>query len=307
MFHRLPSQWSIKARLLNQPTAQASVEEIAATSLRLLKLQQPLSGGLGLDTTLQAGETAAAAAEITPQANTATPIGSRNARTRDSECMTPNKLPMTRMTHSINRQPSQKASQRATPGHGKRLNLARRRGSGRARAHINTHPENRRTLPNNVNRRSQTRVRKVLLTATPALSELDRCETLSRGTPIHSLRRTEVLSVVANGLSVSRWRRARRACLVRRNALTVVGTLVAFGAAFALPSLASSTTSGWSLQPTPDPDEGLSLYAVSCASPSACTAVGERGGGVTLAERWDGTRWSISALPVLPREARARI
>jgi molybdopterin-binding protein len=59
----------------------------------------------------------------------------------------------------------------------------------------------------------------------------------------------------------------------------------------------------WTIQPTPRPS-GASvsfLSAVSCASPSYCTAVGDfikrAGAGVTLALRWSGTRWSIQRTP----------
>jgi hypothetical protein len=43
-----------------------------------------------------------------------------------------------------------------------------------------------------------------------------------------------------------------------------------------------------------------SLNGVSCASASACTAVGDYNNGttgVTLAERWTGTTWSIQHTP----------
>jgi hypothetical protein len=73
------------------------------------------------------------------------------------------------------------------------------------------------------------------------------------------------------------------------------------GVVLVAPVLAYSTASGWSLQATPRPGGGLSLYAVSCVSPRACIAVGERNEGpqtgTTLAERWDGTRWSIQRTP----------
>jgi hypothetical protein len=58
----------------------------------------------------------------------------------------------------------------------------------------------------------------------------------------------------------------------------------------------------WTKQLTPNPT-GMQisyLFGVSCAEPAACTAVGYSiagGGGVTLAERWDGTSWSIQSTP----------
>ncbi len=58
----------------------------------------------------------------------------------------------------------------------------------------------------------------------------------------------------------------------------------------------------WTIQPTPNPpgtDPGLA--AVSCTSATACTAVGSYGNAdsqyATLAERWDGTSWTIQATP----------
>src|ERR1700690_3572090 len=60
--------------------------------------------------------------------------------------------------------------------------------------------------------------------------------------------------------------------------------------------------SAWSVQATPDP-AGASfseLAGVSCASPASCTAVGDYEKGtarVPLAERWDGSAWSVQAAP----------
>jgi hypothetical protein len=61
----------------------------------------------------------------------------------------------------------------------------------------------------------------------------------------------------------------------------------------------------WSRQPTPNPatPPRSALAAVSCTSASACTAVGSsavdnfRSNSVTLAERWNGTIWSIQSTP----------
>jgi hypothetical protein len=54
----------------------------------------------------------------------------------------------------------------------------------------------------------------------------------------------------------------------------------------------------WSIQPVPSSGgSGTQLSAVSCASSTSCTAVGEygvpEGGNATLAEHWDGVSWSI--------------
>jgi hypothetical protein len=64
----------------------------------------------------------------------------------------------------------------------------------------------------------------------------------------------------------------------------------------------------WSSQSTPTlaGSHGASLLAVSCVSGTDCVAVGvsyERPGGldsVTLAERWNGSRWSITPTPPAP-------
>ena len=58
----------------------------------------------------------------------------------------------------------------------------------------------------------------------------------------------------------------------------------------------------WSIQHTPTPTGGSNtlLQGVSCASASACTAVGSTSTStttVTLAERWNGTAWSIQHTP----------
>ena len=58
----------------------------------------------------------------------------------------------------------------------------------------------------------------------------------------------------------------------------------------------------WSVQATPNPVGATDsvLSGVSCSSATACTAVGHftnrSGAGVALAERWDGTRWSIEPI-----------
>jgi hypothetical protein len=58
---------------------------------------------------------------------------------------------------------------------------------------------------------------------------------------------------------------------------------------------------GWTIQPTPHPARATAsfLSAVSCASPRSCTAVGftNRPTGVTLAERWNGADWAIQRTP----------
>lgn len=78
----------------------------------------------------------------------------------------------------------------------------------------------------------------------------------------------------------------------------VVGclTLCASGAGAAPPST-------WSIQATPEPVNTTSstLSAVSCASPTTCTAVGYStdvaGQAVTLAERWSDGAWRVQQTP----------
>jgi hypothetical protein len=52
----------------------------------------------------------------------------------------------------------------------------------------------------------------------------------------------------------------------------------------------------WTIQTTADDQLYSSLWGVSCTSATACTAVGNDGGG-TLAERWDGASWTIQTTP----------
>lgn len=59
----------------------------------------------------------------------------------------------------------------------------------------------------------------------------------------------------------------------------------------------------WSLVPVPLPQgaSGSVLFSVSCSSSARCIAVGYHpngaGGNVPLAERWDGSQWSVQPLP----------
>jgi len=59
---------------------------------------------------------------------------------------------------------------------------------------------------------------------------------------------------------------------------------------------------GWSIQPSPTPSGGgeAFLIGVSCATPTACIAVGDHGNpGNVFTEAWDGTKWSIQSTPSL--------
>lgn len=87
---------------------------------------------------------------------------------------------------------------------------------------------------------------------------------------------------------------------------------IAVGSAFIGPSGLKTVTlaerwngSRWRIQRTPAAPAGLrdgNLVAVSCTSVNACTAVANyltgRGNPVGIAERWNGTRWSIQRVPV---------
>jgi hypothetical protein len=60
----------------------------------------------------------------------------------------------------------------------------------------------------------------------------------------------------------------------------------------------------WAIQRTPNPPPGGVLAAVSCTTPAACTAAGNlngtsSSGTTTLAERWNGTTWTIQPTPKL--------
>jgi len=64
----------------------------------------------------------------------------------------------------------------------------------------------------------------------------------------------------------------------------------------------------WTVQKIPNParNSGVTLNSVSCSSAKACTAVGlfdtRAGRTIPLAERWNGSRWRIQALPALARD-----
>jgi hypothetical protein len=67
----------------------------------------------------------------------------------------------------------------------------------------------------------------------------------------------------------------------------------------AVPATAST---GWVIQPTPRTVANSALVSVSCLSATVCTAVGQQAGpsqsgSVTLAERWNGTRWAVQPTP----------
>lgn len=67
-------------------------------------------------------------------------------------------------------------------------------------------------------------------------------------------------------------------------------------------SPAHAATAAWSVVPSPNHGTGPNqLFGVSCASSSSCTAVGtytnSSSFNQTLAESWNGTKWSIKPSP----------
>jgi hypothetical protein len=83
----------------------------------------------------------------------------------------------------------------------------------------------------------------------------------------------------------------------------VLASVVVFsGVLSGVASAAGPAASHWSVQPSPNPNgaAGSFLAAVSCANAIRCEAVGLYGNGtvdLTLAERWDGSAWSVEATP----------
>lgn len=81
-----------------------------------------------------------------------------------------------------------------------------------------------------------------------------------------------------------------------------VGLMGAVVLALAIATAAAAASSGWEVQRSPNPSGATSsvLNGVSCATESACTAVGQYNNGsryLTLGERWNGTRWSLRHAP----------
>src|SRR4051794_28433995 len=59
---------------------------------------------------------------------------------------------------------------------------------------------------------------------------------------------------------------------------------------------------GWTFVASPNAVriQSGALQSIDCVSATACMAVGDRNGlsgGTTYAERWDGTRWTITPTP----------
>jgi len=93
-------------------------------------------------------------------------------------------------------------------------------------------------------------------------------------------------------------------CPAANSCLAVGGYTKASGAGVALAERWNGTS--WRILPAPNPARATVsfLFGVACSTPSACTAVGQAiigGASQALAERWDGTRWSIQATPNPPQ------
>jgi hypothetical protein len=80
--------------------------------------------------------------------------------------------------------------------------------------------------------------------------------------------------------------------------------LIAAAIALVCLTLAQSASAvSWTIQPTPNPPgaQDSALEGVSCPSRTACIAVGHdtssTGAGASLAERWNGHRWTIQSPP----------
>jgi hypothetical protein len=85
----------------------------------------------------------------------------------------------------------------------------------------------------------------------------------------------------------------------RRSALLGLTTMLGLAGG----QMGASAASGWSIVPSPNPVAPLAhLAGISCTSASACTAVGKAvdpsGAIVSLAERWDGTTWTVEPTPM---------
>ena len=83
----------------------------------------------------------------------------------------------------------------------------------------------------------------------------------------------------------------------------VIGVLVGAASAFLSPAPSATAASGWAIEPTPALPGATqsSLNGVSCTSATVCVAVGSylntSSQSVTLAERWDGSEWSLQTTP----------
>lgn len=100
--------------------------------------------------------------------------------------------------------------------------------------------------------------------------------------------------------------------MTRSLALASALAALALSIAPAAPAGAQASSSGWSVQPSPNaPGAKYSeLDAVACPGPAACYAVGfsfAHTAGFTkpLAERWNGSTWALQTIPALPTAGRS--
>lgn len=85
--------------------------------------------------------------------------------------------------------------------------------------------------------------------------------------------------------------------VVNRTGIVVLALGACMAFALCLARAAPATAASWKLVPSPG---NGALSAVSCLSTKVCTAVGVQsvgGSGVPLAERWNGSSWSIQRTP----------
>ena len=81
-----------------------------------------------------------------------------------------------------------------------------------------------------------------------------------------------------------------------------VAAVAACVVAITAPGAAAAPGPGWSVVPTPSPAGATesALFGVACSSAGACTAVGyfqASNRSAPLAERWDGTAFSVQPVP----------
>jgi NHL repeat-containing protein len=96
----------------------------------------------------------------------------------------------------------------------------------------------------------------------------------------------------------STWAPAYGVSCVTSEACVAVGDLTVSGIGGGLAKVKSAGV--WSLTTVPNPPSGPAFFEdVSCTTASACTAVGVGNGSFqsTLAERWNGSSWSIQSTP----------
>ena len=106
-------------------------------------------------------------------------------------------------------------------------------------------------------------------------------------------------------MSNGRWRRilsgrirAASMCILI-GCLGIIGTLEGVVASAGVAE-ATANPRAWTIVPSAN-STFSQLYSVSCTTPTACMAVGSSGTG-PLAERWDGSEWSIVPAPSSPGE-----